>query len=191
MRVIAGVARSVPLRSPEGEETRPTTDRIKETLFNIIQTRVPGCRFLDLFAGSGQMGIEALSRGAHHAVLIDSGKEPAEVIKANLNKTKLSDKGTLIQRQIPAALFQAKSEGPYDIIFMDPPYSLHDEAEVLRGIEDNGLLAADGIIIIETSKDRDLSFVDESIYEVKRIKTYKTNQHVFITKKYENSDLSR
>ena len=191
MRVIAGVARSVPLRSPEGEETRPTTDRIKETLFNILQTRVPGCRFLDLFAGSGQMGIEALSRGAHHAVLIDSGKEPAEVIKANLNKTKLSDKGTLIQRQIPAALFQAKSEGPYDIIFMDPPYSLHDEAEVLRGIEDNGLLAADGIIIIETSKDRDLSFVDESIYEVKRIKTYKTNQHVFITKKYENSDLSR
>ena len=183
MRVIAGVARSVPLLAPEGEETRPTTDRIKETLFNILQMQVPGCRFLDLFAGSGQMGIEALSRGAHHAVLIDNGKEPAEIIKANLNKTKLADKATLIQRQIPAALFQAKSEGPYDIIFMDSPYSLHDEAEILKGIDEYDLLNDGGVIIIETSKGRDLSFIDESIYEVSRIKTYKTNQHVFINKK--------
>ncbi|MGN0241740.1 MAG: 16S rRNA (guanine(966)-N(2))-methyltransferase RsmD [Candidatus Weimeria sp.] len=183
MRVIAGTARSVPLQTPEGDETRPTTDRIKETLFNILQMRIPGCRFLDLYAGSGQMGIEALSRGAHHAVLIDSGKEPAEIIRANLNKTKLSDKATLIARQIPAALFQARSEGPYDIIFMDPPYSLHSEAEVLKGIREYGLLNTDGIIIIETAKDRDLSFIDESIYEVSRIKTYKTNQHVFIKEK--------
>ncbi|MQN01529.1 MAG: 16S rRNA (guanine(966)-N(2))-methyltransferase RsmD [Lachnospiraceae bacterium] len=183
MRVIAGTARSVPLQTPEGDETRPTTDRIKETLFNILQMEIPGCRFLDLYAGSGQMAIEALSRGAHHAVLIDSGKEPAEVIKANLNKTKLSDKATLIQRQIPSALYQAKSEGPYDIIFMDPPYSLHDEGTVLSEIDKCGLLKKDGTIIIETSKDRDLSFIDESIYEVTRIKTYKTNQHVFIKNK--------
>ena len=75
MRVIAGTARSVPLQAPEGQETRPTTDRIKETLFNILQMQIPGCRFLDLYAGSGQMGIEALSRGAHHAVLIDRDRK--------------------------------------------------------------------------------------------------------------------
>ena len=84
MRVIAGSRRSIPLKSVEGMATRPTQDRIKETLFNIIQNYVPGCRFLDLYAGSGQMAIEALSRGAVSAVLVDSGREPKKVIEANL-----------------------------------------------------------------------------------------------------------
>lgn len=183
MRVIAGTARSVPLKTPEGEDTRPTQDRIKETLFNIIQMRVPGCRFLDLYAGSGQIGIEALSRGARHAVIIDGARDCAKVIADNLNKTKLADKATLIQKQIPAALFQARSEGPYDIIYIDPPYSLHSEGSVLRGISDNDLLNDDGIIIIESSKDRDLSFVDDTDYSVTRVKQYKTNQHIFLEKK--------
>lgn len=183
MRVIAGTARSVPLMTPEGEDTRPTQDRIKETLFNIIQMRVPGCRFLDLFAGSGQIGIEALSRGARHAVLIDNDKQCAGCIRANLTKTKFTDKATFIQRQIPSALFQTRNEGPYDIIFMDPPYSLHNEGEVLKSIADNDLLADGGIIIMEMSKDRDLSFVEDTQFAIARVKQYKTNEHVFLEKK--------
>ena len=79
MRIIAGTARSLPLKAPDGMDTRPTTDRIKETLFNIIQDEVPGAYFLDLFAGSGQMGLEAVSRGARYAVFVDNGKKPARL----------------------------------------------------------------------------------------------------------------
>lgn len=183
MRVIAGSARSVPLMTPEGFETRPTQDRIKETLFNMIQLEVPGCRFLDLFAGSGQIGIEALSRGARHAVLVDSDKKCAGCIRANLAKTKLSDKATFIQKQIPAALFQVRNEGPFDIIFMDPPYFVHNEEEVLKGIADNELLSDQGIVIIEMERDRDLTFIEDSGFTVRRVKQYKTNQHVFLEKK--------
>ena len=89
MRVIAGKARRLPLVSPEGRGTRPTTDRIKETLFNILQDDIPGCRFLDLFSGSGAIGIEAISRGAKEAVFVEFGKEALSCIRANLKKTKL------------------------------------------------------------------------------------------------------
>ena len=90
MRVIAGKARRLPLVSPEGKDTRPTTDRIKETLFNIIQDDVPGSEFLDLFSGSGGIGIEAISRGAKHAVFVEFGREALACIRTNLNKTKNS-----------------------------------------------------------------------------------------------------
>ena len=89
MRVIAGSARRIPLVAPEGKNTRPTTDRIKETLFNMLQDDIPGCQFLDLFSGSGGIGIEALSRGAKQAVLVEFGKEALECIRKNLEKTKL------------------------------------------------------------------------------------------------------
>ena len=91
MRVIAGTRRSLPLKSLEGDTTRPTADRYKETLFNVLQTDIPGCRFLDLFAGSGAIGIEALSRGARHAVFVENNRKAMAVIKENIHFTKFED----------------------------------------------------------------------------------------------------
>ncbi len=100
MRVIAGRARSLKLKTPEGPGTRPTTDRIKETLFNIIQGEIPGCIFIDLFAGSGGIGIEALSRGASHAYFVENGKEAIGCIQDNLSFTKFADNATLLKQEV-------------------------------------------------------------------------------------------
>ena len=96
MRVIAGIARSMPLKAAEGDNTRPTTDRIKETLFNMLQSDIAGCRFLDLYSGSGAIGIEALSRGAKEAVLVENARQAIAVIKDNLTFTKLAEHGKLL-----------------------------------------------------------------------------------------------
>ena len=104
MRVIAGSCRSLPLVTPQGEDTRPTTDRIKETLFNMIQGEIPGCVFYDFFAGSGGIGIEALSRGAIHAYFVENGKQALECIRKNLTFTKLADNATVISRDVLGAI---------------------------------------------------------------------------------------
>ncbi|MDO5702981.1 MAG: 16S rRNA (guanine(966)-N(2))-methyltransferase RsmD, partial [Lachnospiraceae bacterium] len=122
MRVIAGSARSMPLRTIKGMDVRPTTDRTKETLFNILQTRVPDCRFLDLFAGSGSIGIEALSRGAGHAVFVEKDRRVRKLIEENLVFTKLMDRARVIGGDVSAVLPQLEGGEPFDIIFMDPPF---------------------------------------------------------------------
>ncbi|MGN0376363.1 MAG: 16S rRNA (guanine(966)-N(2))-methyltransferase RsmD, partial [Suilimivivens sp.] len=132
MRVIAGTARSLKLKTPEGMDTRPTTDRIKETLFNMIQMDIPGSIFVDLFSGSGGIGIEALSRGARHAYFVENAKEAVSCIQENLVFTKFTDRATLLKQDVLSAL-SLISEKEADIIFMDPPYQL--------GIE-NGVFAA-------------------------------------------------
>ena len=132
MRIIAGTARSMPLKTIEGKDTRPTTDRIKETLFNIIQMDVPGSVFLDLFAGSGGIGLEAVSRYV------------------------------------------------FDIIFMDPPYGLGLEYDVLLHLKDSSILTEDTLIIVEESLDTDPYEMEKYGFEITRIKRYKTNQHVFL-----------
>ena len=104
MRVIAGTARSLPLKCIEGLDTRPTTDRIKETLFNMLQQGIPGCRFLDLFAGTGAIGIEALSRGAREAVFVEHQQKAAACIKENLSFTKLSDRARVLKADVVPAL---------------------------------------------------------------------------------------
>ena len=180
MRVIAGTCRSIPLKTVEGNATRPTTDRIKETLFNILQNDIPECRFLDLYAGSGQIGSEALSRGAKHAVMVEHDKKCAQVIRDNLHKTKLEEKTTLMERDLPAALKLLTSEGPFDIVFMDPPYDLHPEKEILKELKDNGLLAEDALVVIEADKNRTCDFFAESGFELVRTKVYKNNMHIFL-----------
>ena len=100
MRVIAGIARSMPLKAAEGDNTRPTTDRIKETLFNMLQSDIAGCRFLDLYSGSGAIGIEALSRGAKEAVLVENARQAIAVIKDNLTFTKLSPKAVVMEQDV-------------------------------------------------------------------------------------------
>ena len=178
MRVIAGSARSVPLIAPQGLDTRPTTDKIKETLFNMINFDLPDCVFIDLYSGSGAIGIEAISRGARHAYFVEKNKKGCEIIVKNLAKTKLTEHATVIKKDVLSALSVMGSA--YDIIFLDPPYALGSEADVLSKIKENHLLKEDGFVIIEADLHRDFSFVNEIGFEITRQKTYKTNQHVFL-----------
>lgn len=182
MRVIAGSRRSIPLKSVDGMATRPTQDRIKETLFNIIQNYVPGCRFLDLYAGSGQMAIEALSRGAVSAVLVDSGREPKKIITENLLKTRFTEEARLYTSAVLSYVGTAAPDKPFDIIFMDPPYDLHEENAVLEKILERKLLAPDGRIIVEARLNNDFFEHLPAGLRVERLKDYKTNRHVFLKK---------
>ena len=131
MRIIAGTARSLPLKTIEGKDTRPTTDRIKETLFNIIQMDVPRASFLDLFAGSGAIGLEALSRGAEEAVFVENNKKAADCIEENIRFTKFTEESTLMRTDVLTALCQLEGRKYFDIVFMDPPYGKELEKEVL------------------------------------------------------------
>ena len=118
MRVIAGSARSLPLKTLEGMDTRPTTDRIKETLFNMIQSEIPGCRFLDLYAGSGAIAIEALSRGAKEAVLVENSKAACACIRENLAFTKLDSQAVLMEQDVAAAIVRLSGQEVFDIVYM-------------------------------------------------------------------------
>ncbi len=179
MRVIAGSCRSLPLVTPQGEDTRPTTDRIKETLFNMIQGDIPDCVFYDFYAGSGGIGIEALSRGAKHAYFVENGKQALECIKKNLNFTKLADKSTVINRDVLSAIPFLNEKA--DIVFMDPPYQLGNEAMVCQMLKQSGCLKDDTLIIIEAVKDRDFSDITSLGFTIIKEKIYKTNKHVFFT----------
>ena len=184
MRVIAGTARSLKLRTIEGMETRPTTDRIKETLFNMINPYITGARFLDLFSGSGAIGIEALSRGAKEAVFVDNNRKCIDCIEYNLQFTKLRDKAKIYNRTVDVALMEVSNQGAFDIIFMDPPYDKMMEKDILIHIENYNIVNEDTIIIVEASKNTDFSYIDkETNLEVYKEKVYKTNKHVFIRKK--------
>lgn len=122
MRIIAGTARSLPLKTIEGMDTRPTTDRIKETLFNMLQNDVPGCYFLDLFAGSGQIGLEAVSRGARYAVFVENNKKACACIEDNIHFTKFDRETKLLQSDVISAIRSMEGKYRFDVIFMDPPY---------------------------------------------------------------------
>lgn len=181
MRVIAGKARRLPLIAPEGKDTRPTTDRIKETLFNIIQDDVPGSMFLDLFSGSGAIGIEALSRGAKKAYLVEFGKEPLRCIQSNLAKTRLLEEAVVLPVEVTYAISKLEKTGQvFDIIYADPPYQKGFEAKIADLIGHSGICKEDTLVIIESAIRTPVDYVDESIYDIVKIKEYKTNKHVFL-----------
>lgn len=182
MRIIAGTARSLPLKSVEGMETRPTTDRIKETLFNMIQNQVPGSYFLDLFAGSGQIGLEALSRGARYAVFVDSGKKQVSCITDNIRFTKFEKESRIYPSDVLSALRAMEGKYQFDIIFMDPPYHQMMEKEVLRSLASSSLLKENTTIILEASSKTELEYLEEYGFIVQKVKNYKTSVHVFIKK---------
>ncbi len=184
MRVIAGTARSLPLKTVKGDATRPTTDRIKETLFNMLNPYIPGARFLDLFAGSGGIGIEALSRGAVHAVFVDNQKEAVKCITENLLFTRLNEKAEVLSTDVMTAILRLsdRREEPFDVIFLDPPYEHDLEKEVLKLMRDTGLVNEDTLIVFEASLKTDISFVEELGYELLKDKKYKTNRHVWVRK---------
>ena len=183
MRVIAGKARRLQLITAPGDETRPTTDRIKETLFNMLAPDIPGSVFLDLFAGSGGIGIEALSRGAKHAVFVEHNRRAAECIRKNLATTRLADESELIVSDADRAIRMLQGKQRFDIVFMDPPYGHLLEKQILEDPAFVSVLAPQALIIVEASLDTSFDYLEEAGYSRERTKVYKTNMHVFITRR--------
>lgn len=155
MRIITGTARGVKLDTLEGEATRPTAERFKEALFSMIQFDVEGRDVLDLFGGSGQLGLEALSRGAATATFIDSSREAADIIIGNSRNCKLFDRCRISAMDSLAYLRSAKGKQEFDIIFLDPPYASGLIPDCLRLIADGDILAEGGVIACETAEESD------------------------------------
>ena len=182
MRVIAGTAKRLQLKTVEGMDTRPTTDRIKETLFNMISEYLADSNFLDLFSGSGAIGIEALSRGAAHASFVEQSKKAMACIRDNLAYTKLADRADVYETDVINALSRMEGRKTFDYIFMDPPYNQLLEKKVLEYLSSSKLLSEDGLIIVEASLDTDFSYADELGFIIVKEKLYKTNKHIFLEK---------
>ena len=153
MRIIAGAMRSRKLKAPEGMDTRPTLDRVKESLFSILQHQVPSARVLDLYAGSGALALEAISRGAESAVLVDCAPRACRAIRENIESLDCGGRAALIQMKDTAALnLLAREQRQFDLVFLDPPYRM-DAAPVCALIAGLGLLSRDGMIVVEHSRE--------------------------------------
>lgn len=154
MRVITGSARGVTLKTPEGMQTRPTTDRVKEAMFSIIQFEIPGADVLDLFGGTGQLGIEALSRGAKSATFVDAGEPACRLIRENLKRTRLEQSGKVVRSDYLAYLNRCREK--YHIIFLDPPYAEVFLENALKCITEIDILHSGGIIVAERPLGKEL-----------------------------------
>lgn len=181
MRVIAGTARSLPLKTPDGMDTRPTSDRIKETLFNMLQSDITDCVFVDMFAGSGGIGIEALSRGARKAYFIENAPKAISCIEQNLAFTKFADRAIVLKQDALAAL-NSIYEKEIDIIFMDPPYNQDHEKIILNLLRNMKYVTEDTLIIVEADLKTDFSYLEDYGYRLHKEKMYKNNKHMFIYK---------
>ncbi len=155
MRIITGSARGIQLETLEGEATRPTAERVKEALFSMIQFDIEGRNVLDLFGGSGQLGLEALSRGAAKATIIDQARPAVDVIIANAKKTKLFDRCRISCADFATFIKHSASGEQYGVIFLDPPYASDYMAKALDLISKNGTLAAGGTVVCETEAEFD------------------------------------
>ncbi len=172
MRVITGKARGVALKTPDGLHTRPTADRVKEALFSIIQFDVPGARVLDLFAGTGQLGIEALSRGAASAVFVDEREDACTLVKENLRRTKLYEQGSVVRSDYLSFLKNCKNQ--FDLIFLDPPYAEVFLENSLKFITEIDILRDGGIMVAERPLGKELSWQFEGYSRSKDYKYGKT-----------------
>ena len=153
MRIIGGTLRGKKLSTLDGLTTRPTLDRVKESVFNIIQFQIKDVNVLDLFAGSGALGLEALSRGAKKAVFCDKSKDAIKIIEKNVINTKLQDKSFIINNDYIDCLNELKGKEKFDIVFLDPPYDTDYGIRAINTIIENDLLSDDGIIIFETNNE--------------------------------------
>lgn len=180
MRVIAGKARRLQLKTPKGMDTRPTTDRIKETLFNMIQDELYDIHFLDLFSGSGGIGIEALSRGAKKACFVDQSKEAVSVIKENLAFTHLEQQAEVFNCSALSAIKRLQGGVLFDVVFMDPPYGKGLETEVLSSPDFYKILQDKALVIVEA--DLQTVLEDMAGFRLLKEKVYKTNKHIFLEK---------
>lgn len=182
MRVIAGSARRLLLKTPKGLDTRPTSDQIKETLFNILMPYLYDAEFLDLFSGSGGIGIEALSRGSRHAVFVENSKPALKCIEENLKTTRFEDVSTVYPIDVFSALNQLEGKNHFDIIFMDPPYNNDYERLVLERLSRSSLIDEDSIIVVEASINTDMDYIFDYGFEIIKNKEYKSNKHVLLRK---------
>lgn len=169
MRVITGKARGVNLKTPDGLTTRPTTDRVKEALFSIINFDIPNARVLDLFGGTGQLGIEALSRGAKSAVFVDAGEPACRLIRENLRRTKLEGQSQVIRADYMDYLRRCREN--FDIILLDPPYAEVFLENALKKITEIDILRSGGIIVAEHPLEKELPWEFEG-YERSRDHKY-------------------
>ena len=154
MRVISGTARGINLKTPDGMKTRPTADRVKEAMFSIVQFDLPGAKILDLFGGTGQLGIEGLSRGAASAVFVDEGAAACELIRENLKRAKLQEKGRVLRSDYSKYL--RKCSEKFDIILLDPPYGEVFLENSLKIISEIDILQTGGIIVTERPLGKDI-----------------------------------
>ena len=184
MRVVSGSAGGLKLKTRDSDETKPTLDRVKEAMFSMLDSYIPGASVLDLFAGSGALGIEALSRGAASAVFCDKDKDCISVIKGNLDFTKLSDKAKVIKGDFADVLKRLSEEGKkFSLILLDPPYEKGLERETMKLIEKYGLFTEDAVVLTEHAfedkmpeeagiftviKEKKYGTVGVSIYSVRR-----------------------
>ena len=168
MRVITGKARGIVLKTPEGMATRPTSDRVKEALFSIVQFDIPGSKVLDLFGGTGQLGIEALSRGATSAVFVDASETACKLIRENLKRTKLETQAKVVRSDYMDYLKRCNEK--FDIILLDPPYAEVFLENSLKCITEIDILQSNGIIITERPLGKEIPYEFENFT---RSKDYK------------------
>ena len=179
MRVIAGTARSLNLKTPAGLDTRPTTDRIKETLFNMLMPYLSGAVFVDLFSGSGGIGIEAISRGARKAYFVENNQKALVCINDNIAHTRFQEQSVVLKQDVFSAL-RGSIRDDVDIIFMDPPYNQQYEKKALEILKDCPYVTEYTLIVIESTLDTDFDYVSSLGFIVTKEKIYKTNKHVFV-----------
>ena len=185
MRVISGKARGTKLNSIDSLDTRPTLDRVKESLFNIINNRIADSVVLDLFAGSGAIGIEFLSRGSNKAYFCEKFKHAASIIKSNLEKTRFIDKSKIYVEDYQKCLNDLKKQNiKFDIVYIDPPYKDDIAIKALENIISLDLLQKNGIIIIETDeKERELKELEDLEVEVYDLRKYGRVCLIFLNRK--------
>ncbi len=183
MRVISGKARGKKLVSLEGLNTRPTLDRVKEALFNIIQFQIVDKNILDLFAGSGAIGIEAISRGAKSATFCDNSIDAIKIIKSNIDSTRSTDKSIVIHKDYSLALkYLANNNKQFDIIYLDPPYKTDFANKAIDEIIKLNLLSKNGIIILETDDDKKEKTIEKQGIEIFDRRKYGRAILIFIRK---------
>ena len=173
MRIITGTARGVRLRTLEGEETRPTAERTKEAVFSMIPFELVGRRILDAFAGSGQMGLEALSRGARTALLIDKNRSAAEIIKRNVELTRMGEKAEVVCGDAADCLKRRAGREQYDIVFLDPPYKSELIKQTLNRLIEYKMLSENATVVCESGEPLTLLLKDapELLEKINVVKT--------------------
>ena len=187
MRIITGSARGTKLFTLEGESTRPTSERAKEAVFSMIQFEIEGRRVLDLYAGSGQLGLEALSRGAAYCLFVDSNPEAIAIVKKNIEKTKMQDRCRTIISDANNYVRKASGGDKYNIIFLDPPYASGLIVPTLERIIASDILAEGGLVFCETDKDDPLDNREDLLeyFNVRRNGSYGKVKLLLLEKKSE------
>ena len=179
MRVIAGSRRSLPLKSLSGDATRPTLDKYKETLFNCLQMDIPDCVFWDLFSGSGSIAIEALSRGARRAVLVENSRDAVNVINQNIHFTKFENEAEIVRMDV-AGFLRGCNKVDADVIYIDPPYGKGLDRQAVEELSTKEFINKDVILVVESLLEEDFDYIDDTAFYIYKTKSYKTNKHVFL-----------